>query len=70
MLIKAFAMSWIKLASTAGLRENPHSCQFQALLLHFLRAFAIASMLGCLIAPGVHIDFLLRHTWQADVFNI
>lgn len=25
-------------------------------------------MLGCLIAPGVDIDFLLRQIWQADVF--
>jgi len=25
-------------------------------------------MLGYFIAPGVNIDFLLRQTWQANVF--
>lgn len=41
------------------------------MLLHFfLQAFALASMLGCLIAPGVGIDFLLRRTWRADVFYL
>lgn len=67
-LIKAFVISQIKLVSTAALQENLYSKHFQALLLHFLQPFAIASVLGCLIAPGVNIDFLLRQTRQADVF--
>lgn len=67
-LIKAFVITYIKLVSTAGLQESLYSKHFRALLLHFLQPFAIASVLGCLIAPGVNIDFLLRQTWQPDVF--
>lgn len=44
------------------------TCASLSFAATFLQGFAVACMLGCLIAPRVDIDFVLRQTWQADVF--
>lgn len=44
------------------------TCTSLSFAATFLQAFAVACMLGCLIAARVDIDFLLRQTLQADVF--